>query len=348
MGRKRSAAEKTEHRIDLGLQGGGAHGAFTWGVLDRLLEDPGLVIDGISGTSAGAMNAAMVVAGYEEGGRDGARALLDRFWHKVAQLALISPIRRLPWHGLGRENPWNLDYSLAYVFFDALTRTFSPYQFNPLNMNPLREVLESVLEIGQLRRCQSIKLFVTATNVRTGKIKVFHTDQVSVDALLASACLPFLFQTVVIDGEPYWDGGYMGNPAIFPLIYETQASDVVLVRINPLTRDEVPTSATDIWNRVNEVSFNSTLMREMRAVAFVSRLIKEERLDPARYKSLHVHSIADEGQMTGLGVASKMNAELPFLLHLKAIGRSAADRWLAAHRGDLGVRSSIDIEETFL
>ena len=348
MARAATRKPAAERPINLGLQGGGAHGAFTWGVLDRLLEDTSLRIEAISGTSAGAMNAAMVVAGYEDGGREGARKLLDDFWHRVAQLSVLSPIRRMPWHAWTASNPWNLDYSLGYVFFESLTRSLSPYQFNPLNMNPLRDVLQGVLEIGQLRKCKQIKMFVSATNVRTGKIKVFSAEDVSIDAILASACLPFLFQTVMVDGEPYWDGGYMGNPAIFPLIYKTKSSDVMLVQINPLTREDVPVTAADIYNRVNEISFNSTLMREMRAIAFVAKLVEDEKLDPARYKSLKIHSIADEEEMTGLGVASKMNAELPFLLHLKQVGRAAADRWLAAHSGDIGIRSTVDIDATYL
>ncbi|MCB9958036.1 MAG: patatin-like phospholipase family protein [Rhodospirillaceae bacterium] len=348
MAKAASRSAKTARRVNLGLQGGGAHGAFTWGVLDRLLEEPDLKIEAISGTSAGAMNGAMVVAGFEAGGAAGARELLDTFWGKISSFASFSPIRRMPWTGWSTGNPWNLDYSISYLFLDALTRAFSPYQFNPLNMNPLRQVLEEVLEIGQLRRCEKIKLFVNATNVRTGKIKVFATDQVSIDCLLASACLPFLFRTVEVDGEPYWDGGYMGNPAIFPLIYNTDCADVVLVQINPLNRAEIPTTAADIWNRVNEISFNSTLMREMRAIAFVARLIEQERLDTSAYKALRIHAIADEAEMTGLGVASKMNAEMDFLLHLKTVGRAAADRWLAQHGGDIGQRSSLDIGATFL
>ncbi|MCA8909817.1 MAG: patatin-like phospholipase family protein [Rhodospirillaceae bacterium] len=348
MAKAASRRSKPTRSLNLGLQGGGAHGAFTWGVLDRLLEEPDLKIEAISGTSAGAMNGAMVVAGYEAGGAEGARALLDTFWGRISSFAALSPIRRMPWSGSSTGNPWNLDYSLSYLFLDALTRAFSPYQLNPLNMNPLRDVLEEVLEIGQLRRCEKIKLFVNATNVRTGKIKVFATDEVSIDALLASACLPFMFRTVEIDGEPYWDGGYMGNPAIFPLIYRTDCADVMLVQINPLNRDEIPTTAADIWNRVNEISFNSTLMREMRAIAFVTRLIEQERLDPTAYKALRMHAIADEAEMTGLGVASKMNAEMDFLLHLKTVGRAAADRWLAEHGDAIGQRSSLDFAATFL
>ena len=334
--------------INLGLQGGGAHGAFTWGVLDRLLEEKGLFIEAISGTSAGAMNGAMVVAGYEQGGAEGARTLLDRFWGRIADAARFGPVHRMPWDKWGPGNPWNLDYSLGFLFFDALTRSFSPYQFNPLGLNPLREVLEDILEFGALRQCQRIKLFVSATNVRSGKVKVFDTGEVTVDALLASACLPFLFQAVEIEGEAYWDGGYMGNPAIFPLIYGAASRDIMIVQVNPIERADVPITAADIHNRVNEISFNSTLMREMRAIAFVSRLIREERLDPTRYKSLNIHMIADETCMTGLGVASKLNADLPFLQHLKRLGRNAADQWLTDHRDHIGVTGTLDIDAAFL
>ncbi len=333
--------------LNLALQGGGAHGAFTWGVLDRLLEDPRIRIEGISGTSAGAMNGAMLVQGFEDGGADGARAALDAFWRRIGEAGQLAPVQRTPFDALFGDR-WNLDSSPAYLWFDAWSRVLSPYQFNPLNLNPLRDVLAASVDPGRLAECQAVKLYVSATNVRSGKIKVFERGEVTVDALLASACLPFVFQAVEVDGEAYWDGGYMGNPALFPLIYGCRSPDIAIVQINPLTRDEVPTTASDIADRVNEISFNSTLMREMRAIAFVGKLIDDEGLARSKYKRLNMHMIGAESEMKGLGVSSKVNVDWAFLTHLKRIGRDTADDWLAAHFDRIGVDSTIDIPAVFL
>ena len=254
-------------RINLALQGGGAHGAFTWGVLDRLFEDGRLAVDGISGTSAGAMNAAVVAYGLARDGNEGARAALREFWTRVAAAARFSPIKPSPldrWLSLG-----NMDFSPAWLAFDALSRVMSPYELNPLNYNPLERVLTSVVDFAWLAdQCahERVRLFLCATNVKTSKIKVFMGEEISAAAVLASACLPFLYQAVEIEGEAYWDGGYMGNPPIFPLIYHTDCADVLLVQINPVNIDEVPKRATEIFDRVNEVSFNSSLMRELRTI----------------------------------------------------------------------------------
>ena len=347
--RTASAAGRGPHRVSPALQGGGAHGAFTWGVLDRLLADDRLVIEAVSGTSAGAMNAAALAAGYAAGGREGARRALDRFWISASERAVFSPFRRTPIDRLlGR---WNLDHSPGYLWFSLLGRLFSPYQTNPLNHHPLRDILAGQIDMEAVRACRALRLFVTATNVRTGRPRVFDQNDLSLDALLASACLPHLYQAVEIDGDPYWDGGYMGNPAIWPLIYGCETADVVLVQINPLVREGVPRTALEIDNRMNEIAFNSSLMHEMRAIAFVQRLLEEDALkEPfaARYKNMRIHMIGDEAGMKALGVASKFNAERDFLEHLKAAGRASAERWLAATIDDLGVRSSVDVRGTFL
>jgi NTE family protein len=255
----REIATKT---VNLALQGGGSHGAFAWGVLDRLLEDGRIKIEGISATSAGAMNATVLAYGLAEGGTEGARSALAFFWRNIAEAARTSPLQPSPLDRL-LHNHW-LDFSPAFQMLDLMTRVFSPYQLNPLNINPLRDVLVQSVDFEQLRRCSSAKLFLSATNVRTGKVKIFNTSEITPDAVLASACLPFLFQAVEIDGEAYWDGGYMGNPAIFPLIYECVSTDVVIVHINPLARPDVPRTSGEIMNRINEISFNSSLMREAR------------------------------------------------------------------------------------
>jgi NTE family protein len=262
--------------VALALQGGGSHGAFTWGVLDRLLEDERIVIEAVSGTSAGAMNAAALAAGYAQAGREGARRALDRFWLSTSERATFSPFQRtLLDRLLGR---WNLDHAPGYLWFSLLGRLFSPYQINPLNHHPLRDILARQIDMDAVHACRALRVFVTATNVRTGRPRVFGQTDLSLDALLASVCLPHLFQTVEIDGDPYWDGGYMGNPAIWPLIYGCQTADVVLVQINPLIREGVPRTALEIDNRMNEIAFNASLMHEMRAIAFVQRLLEQDAL----------------------------------------------------------------------
>jgi Predicted esterase of the alpha-beta hydrolase superfamily len=344
-----SGNDNTPRRISLALQGGGAHGAFTWGVLDRLLEEPRLVIEAISGTSAGAMNAAALAAGYAAGGAEGARRALERFWLTTSAYAMLSPIRRTPLHCLTGQ--WNIDFSPVDFWLNVVSRAFSPYQTNPLNLQPLRLLLAQQIDIEAVRACETPKVFVTATNVRTGRPRVFHRHELTVDALLASACIPHLYQAVEIDGEAYWDGGYMGNPAIWPLIYEASSADVVLVPINPVVREAVPRTAFEIDNRVNEIAFNSSLMHEMRAVAFVQKLLEEDALkEPfaSRYRNIRLHRIGDEQAMASLGVVSKGNAEREFLEYLRDAGRACADRWLAENFDALGVRSSLDVRAAYL
>jgi len=332
--------------INLALQGGGAHGAFTWGVLDRLLEAERFDIEGISGTSAGAMNAAVLAYGLARGGGEGAREALAAFWDKVAAAATFSPIKPSPvdrWLSVG-----NMDFSPSWLVFDNLTRMLSPYEFNPLNLNPLRDLLCDVVDFAWLgEQCahKVVKLFLCATNVKTCKIHVFKDREISADAVLASACLPFLFHAVEIDGESFWDGGYMGNPPIFPLIYETACSDVLLVQINPVNIDEVPKRAHDIMDRVNEVSFNSSLMRELRTIAFVTRLIDEGRLDTERYKRLNMHAIEAEDELSKLTVSSKLNADRAFLRWLFGLGRQRAEAWLEDHTHRVGRESSLDLKK---
>ena len=333
-------------RINLALQGGGAHGAYTWGVLDRLLEEDRLEVEAISGTSAGAMNAAVFADGMGRGGRPEARRSLEMFWRNISQASQVGPLQPTPFDQFSKG--WNLDHSVAFVAFDLLTRMLSPYQLNPTNYNPLRTVLEKSVDFRRLEGCRAVKLFISASNVKTGKVRVFKSGEITPDVLLASACLPFLFQAVTIDGDPYWDGGYMGNPAIFPLIYGAETPDVVIVQVNPLGTDRVPTTASEIMNRLNEISFNSSLMREMRAISFVTDLIDDGKLDNNQYKRVNVHWIEAERQMRGLGVSSKLNARMEFLLHLKEIGREVADRWIADHFDAIGQRSTIDIKEKFL
>ncbi len=341
------ASTRGRRSLNLALQGGGAHGAFTWGVLDRLLEEDKLSFDGVVATSAGAMNATVLAYGLVEGGRRGAQKALANFWRRVSHASAFSPLQPSLLDRLTGSR--SLEYSPAFMMFDVVTRLMSPYQFNPLNFNPLRSVLEQSIDLDAVRasRC-SLKLNVCATNVRTGKVKVFSNDELSIDAIMASACLPFLFQAVEIDGEAYWDGGYMGNPAIFPLIYSCTTPDVLIVHINPIERAELPRSAMEILNRINEISFNSSLLREMRAIAFVTKLIESEAGKMLDLKRIFVHEVSDDETMKKLGVSSKLNADWGALTDLRDRGREKADRWIEEHYATIGKRSTVDIHERYL
>jgi NTE family protein len=326
--------------VDLALQGGGAHGAFTWGVLDRLLEEPRLRIDGISGTSAGAMNAAVLIDGHAAGGAAGARAALEAFWQSVSRAALRSPLRRTPLDLLlGR---WTLDYSPAFIAMDLASRLFSPYDLNPGGFNPLRQILAGSVDFERLARAP-IKLFVTATNVRTGRGRVFRNAEISPDVLLASACLPTLFQAIEIDGEAYWDGGYSGNPTITPLVRECTASDTIMIAINPIERPGTPRTARDILNRLNEVSFNAVTLKELRMIALLRRVADPGKSEGALWAGMRVHLVASP-LMAELGYSSKLNAEWDFLCMLRDEGRRVADAFLHAHGDDLGRRSTVDLD----
>ena len=345
-----AAALHGNKTINLALQGGGAHGAFTWGVLDRLLEEERLEIEGISGTSAGAMNAAMLKTGLLHAGRDGARAQLDRFWGSIRRdaQAAVNPLR--DWLKLFSSEAGMLAdavQSQRHFLQDTFLRTFSPYEWNPFDLNPLRDLLEGLIDFDAVCTDCAPHLFVCATNVRSGKIRIFGDADMSTDAILASACLPFLFRAVEIEGEAYWDGGYMGNPALFPLFTGTGARDIVIVVVNPIERDEVPTTARDILNRVNELSFNSSLLRELRAIGFVHRLLADGHLRPGEMKDILIHTVRDDATMAELSTATKLNPTPELLDHLKARGRDAADAFLREHWGKLGKESSVDLQAMF-
>jgi len=332
--------------INLALQGGGAHGAFTWGVLDRLLEDERIDMDGISGTSAGAMNGAILVAGMLEDGREGARALLRRFWQRIADSQRFSVLRPT-WFDRMFGNG-NLDRSPAFQALDLVTRMMSPYQLNPMDYNPLRDILGELIDFDRIKHSNGIKLFVCATNVRSGKIRVFPREELSVEALLASACLPHLFRAVEINGEHYWDGGFMGNPAMFPLLYHTQASDFMLVEINPIRVEVVPETARGILDRMNSISFNSTMMREMRNIAFVTQMLDQHQLTGRSHlRRVFFHIVEAERDMANFGSSSKFNVDMDFLEQLFALGRSAADRWMTSNFDSIGTKSSVDLQDLF-
>jgi NTE family protein len=326
--------------VDFALQGGGAHGAFTWGVLDRLLQEPWLHVDGISGTSAGAMNAVVLAHGLREGGVAGARSALEQFWQRISQAAQFSPVQRGPFDIL--MGNWSLDNSPSYLATDLMARVLSPYDLFPTAANPLRDILLEQVDFARLAQAP-VRLFVTATNVRTGQGRVFRNDAITADVLLASACLPQMFRAVEIDGEPYWDGGFAGNPTITPLVRESQSHDTILVQINPVERGDAPRSAREIANRVNEVSFNAVLLKELRMIAMLRQVADPGTSEGARWAQMRIHRIACS-EMADFGSSSKMNAEWAFLTVLRDLGHRSAEDFLAAHGADVGRRSSYDVD----
>ena len=348
--KKRATAAVTVKPVTLALQGGGAHGAFAWGVLDKLLEDGRLDIEAMSATSAGAMNAVVMAYGVSIGGAEGARTKLEEFWKAISDAgSLYSPVRTFPWEKWLQASGFHSEFSPSFMAFQAMTHLFSPYQLNPFDFNPLRDVLVKIVDFEHLKVCPiATRLYLSATNVRTGKVKIFENGDLSANAVLASACLPYLFQAVEIDGEHYWDGGFMGNPAIFPLIYRQGSRDIVIVHINPLERKKLPTTAHEIFDRINEISFNSSLMREMRAIAFVTRLIDDGALDEKNYARILVHSVRDDAEMENLGVATKLNPDWDFLCRLRDAGRRRAEAWLNQNFEAVGQRSSVDLKAVYL
>lgn len=339
------AQSNTGHRdpvpVDLGLQGGGAHGAFTWGVLDRLLEEPWLQIDGISGTSAGAMNAAVMVCGHARGGARGAREALAKFWRAVSRAGRFSPFQRTPLDML--LGNWTLDNSPAFIAMESMARAISPYSLGVGSNNPLKPILDEAVHFDGLKDAP-IKLFITATNVRTGMAKVFRNAEITPDVLLASACLPFLFQAVEIDGEHYWDGGYTGNPTLTPLVRECSSVDTILVTLNTVIRNEVPRSARDINNRMNEITFNSVLAKELRMFALLRQVAATAGTEAANWHDMRVHRIEGDAEMSKFGASSKLLADWQFLTLLRDIGRSSAEKFLAQYGADVGQRSTLDID----
>ncbi len=340
----RAAKPDGDKKVSLALQGGGAHGAYAWGVMDYLLEDGRVAIPAVTATSAGAMNAVAYAYGFMRGGREGARETLHNFWDAVARKgALFSPFAQNRWMQMTPFSP--------FAFFSAMANYASPYDLNPFDFNPLRDILDEMIDFGELNRCKTIKLFISATSVATGKAKVFDRTTVTREAVLASACLPQMFQAVEIEGESYWDGGYVSNPALFPLFYEDTPRDVLIVHLNPITRHDTPRSAADIANRLNEITFNAALIAELRAIAFVQRLLDENwltRTIRSRYRRILVHAIRADRTLADLSVESKFDTSWEFLTDLRDRGREAAAQFLEAHFSDLGRKSTVDVREEFL
>lgn len=340
----------TKKKVNIALQGGGAHGALAWGILDALLEDGRIEVEGFTATSAGTMNALAFVQGIQEGGPEGARQKLHDFWQAISKAGtFFSPVRGNPverFLGLGSgENPF------SYFLFDSMTRLFSPYQFNPLDINPLRTVLEDTIDFDKIRACNKVKLFISATNVRSGKVHIFRNDDIGIDVALASSCLPFLFKSVEIKGEYYWDGGYTGNPALYPLFYQTDSNDILLIHLNPMYREEIPVTAPAIMNRLNEVSFNDSLLKELRSIAFVKKLIEHDMIRDEykhMYKDLLVHPVRADDMMKDFSLTSKFDTDWDFLTTLRDSGRNGMKKWLEDHFDNIGKQSSVDLHAEFL
>jgi NTE family protein len=329
--------------VNLALQGGGSHGAFSWGVLDRLLEEKQLTIEGITATSAGAVNAVVLAHGLTSDGNEEARSALRDFWqgisaaasHGVFQPSLIDKM----------NGNFGLEHSPGYILMGAFSCFASPYQLNPFDYNPLKSLLEDIVDFARLRERPAVKLFVCATNARTGKLKIFKGDELRADHLLASTCLPLLMRAVEIDGEHFWDGGFAGNPAVFPVIYRCEARDVIMVNLTPTERPHIPTTSHELMNRMQEISLNSSFMGEMRSLALITKLIDDGRLVGG--KRMLMHLIDAEDVIREFPGSSRLNGDWDFLLHLHDIGRQRADQWLASNFDNLGVRSTVDLRAKY-
>ncbi len=345
-GGDKSEKPKSGKRINLALQGGGALGAFTWGVLDHLLEDGRLTIEGISGASAGAVNAIMLADGLARGGPDEARKRLGEFWKAASLAGNLPDLQRRAVDRL--FSFWPIEDTPVGLWMQALTRYLSPYDFNPLNINPLKDLVGRFVDFDAVRACADLKLFVSATNVKTGELHVFRREEMTADMIVASACLPHLFRAVEIDGQSYWDGGYVGNPALYPLVGATQTENLLLVQINPLERKQVPKTQSEILARINEITFNSSLMSELRGITFVGKLIDEGKLPrgigAGKYRRINIHRIALTGAAQTLDTANRLNTDYDFFEMLRTNGRRAARRFLDAHYDDIGVRSTVEFE----
>jgi NTE family protein len=329
--------------INLALQGGGCHSAFSWGVIDRLLEDERLTFDGVSATSTGCVNAVLLADGLASGGRAAAKELLQTFWQKLSEMTSLSIIAPSIFD---KMNPtFGLEHSPGFLFADMVSRFMSPYQLNPFDLNPVRDLLNKLVDFERVRRQQAIKLYLSATTVRTGKIAVFTNEEITADHVIASACMPFRMRAPEIGGEHYWDGGFMGNPAIFPVIYGGTSCDILLIRLTPAYRSELPTSARAILDRMEEISFNAALMREMRVISFMTEMIDEGKVSGG--KRVFIHTIEAESIIKDLAATSKMNADWTFLTYLFERGRERADVWLAKNFDRIGVATTVDLKSEY-
>jgi NTE family protein len=332
-------------KILLALQGGGAHGAFTWGVLDRLLEEENLEVVAASGTSAGAVNATVLTYGLTIGNRQTAREKLDLFWRKNAESGMFSPFQ--PTWIDKMLSPGNMDFNPLYQSWGIITSVLSPYQLNPFDFNPLKNILNETIDFEKVRNSQKLKLYLSATNVRTSQIKVFDTDEITVDTVLASACLPQIFKAVEINGEHYWDGGYVGNPALFPLLWEHDCNDLMVVQTAPTNYPKLSTNAHDIVDRATDIGFNASLMREIRVIHSLNRLVDNGFDYDGQLEKVNIHFINTGNGLNDLNGSSKLNVSWDYLIYLRDFGRKNADYWIKENYDKIGVKSTFDVEKYF-
>lgn len=344
---KTEKADGKKH-LAIAMQGGGAHGAFTWGVLDRLLQEKDLVVEGVSGTSAGAMNAMSTAQGIIEGGNQGAREFMDRYWSIMSERGRTSPFKPGVLDVL--MGKYTMHNSPGFLAFDFISKIMSPYQLNPAGTDPLKDLCLELFDFDKLNNNKTVKIFMAATHVYTGKIKIFSNvnEELCIDALLATACLPTIHNAVMVKGEYYWDGGFSANPAIYPLIYNCGTSDMLIIKLNPTHRPRLPVTAAEIGDRLNEINNNLSIMREMRSMHFITRLIDSGVVKPGTLKRLLIHLIEDEAVFQDLGWSSKLNTDMEFLLHLKEAGRIAADKWLEKNWDKVGKEGTADVLEEFV
>jgi NTE family protein len=340
--RQKEMASQMLKVLNLALQGGGSHGAFTWGVLDRLLEEERLSFEGITATSAGAVNAVVLADGLAAGGREGARDALRIYWQKASEMLARGIFR--PSLIDKANSDFGLEHSFGFWFL-KMTYLSSPYEMNPFNHNPFKDLLAEAINFERVREQTDLKLFLCATDVQTAKVKIFAGKELRVEHLLASTCLPLLMQSVEVDGEYYWDGSYAGNPAIYPLVYNCDSRDILVVHITPAERPGVPNSSPAIMNRMQEISFNTSLIREMRMVASYNKLIEQGRMHGG--KLMLVHVIEAEEFIREFSWTSRLNADWDFLRHLHNKGRERADRWLEANFDRLGIESTVDLDNKY-
>jgi NTE family protein len=334
--------------VSLALQGGGAHGAFAWGVLDAILEDGRLAVEAISATSAGAINAVLFADGLAAGGPKGARDKLAAFWREVSRMEQLFGMAWASFDHLAQAFGLPPEYMPSHAAVHALTHSLPPDVLNPLRFNPLRKLLLQAVDFERVNAVAPVRLFLGATNVRTGKLAVFETPHITVETVLASACLPPYYQAVEVAGEYYWDGGFLGNPAIYPLVYRDGTRDVIVVQVGAIVRPELPRTAAEVMHRMNEISFNSSLMREMRAIAFVTRLIDQHELDADKHRRMFMHWIGDDAEMAAFGAVTQFHPDWGLLSRLHEQGREAARGWLAAHIEQVGRCSTLDVAAKFL
>jgi len=329
-------------KIDLALKGGGAHGAYSWGVIDRLLDEPTIEIDGVCGTSAGAMNGVCTVYGLRKGGRNLAKHILVKFWHRISEAGKLS-ILQPTWFDK-MMSPGNMNFSPLYKFFSVTSDALSPSQFNPLGINPLEKILNDLIDFDELQKISPPKLFVCATNVKTCEAKIFGPTEISSKAVMASACLPHLFKAVEINGESYWDGGFMGNPPLSPLTQNTEGTDdILLVKVNPFKIGKVPESVEDIKDRVNEISFNSSLALEIQHLEFINDLVDKGITMDGKLKRINLHCLSADRTLAELNLSSKLNTTWDFLMHLKNMGYQACDSWIKTNYDNIGTKSTYHI-----